>query len=596
MTLPLHPLEVQAARTAEARDRSLNAAQRARFGVVHTEPTICRFLLRGADGALRATGLADGLASKELCVLDPACGPGAFLASAIALGVRGTLIGYDRDPEAIMMARAIFGDRVALHQEDALASLPTLQGPLLIMGNPPWAARVSGERQLTDRLLRDFRREANGRDLEEARLGVLSDAYVRFVRWSAELVLGRPVGVMALVTNASYLDGPVHRGMRAFLKERFDGLSITDFGGSALVARAQADANLFGVRPAAAALVARRGGARNGVVFAALRGTRASKLRTLREQNTEPQPIAASPPGVYFSPAVEEFPSGWLALDALFHFHREGVQTNRDDAVIDQDKDRLLQRLRAFAAGRSLPSLARAELSRRHYDPSTARRAVAEALHRAPDGEGWIAPLSYRPLDLRYHVTLRALCHRPRPALAEAMERTRMAGGWALLTVRKDRGDRPWNHAAAARFMPDNCYLSSRSSCRTRVFPMLTPSGEPNLSSLGAHRFASPRAALAYSLCVMSAAPYQDRFGDTLRRDYPRLPPPPVDAAQAVALGEELAAVYTESASPPPTSVTPLRVGHREIEAPARLRALRAEASRWVHRWMPPASSPAGGH
>jgi predicted helicase len=84
---------------------------------------------------------------------------------------------------------------------------------------------------------------------------VLADSYVRFFALCAELARERQNGaVVALVTNASFLDGLVHRGMRARLASWFDEVQVLDLGGSALVGRSRErrDDNVFGVRPSVA--------------------------------------------------------------------------------------------------------------------------------------------------------------------------------------------------------------------------------------------------------------------------------------------------------------------------------------------------------
>ncbi|MBK6808579.1 MAG: hypothetical protein IPG81_06695 [Sandaracinaceae bacterium] len=62
---------------------------------------------------------------------------------------------------------------------------------------------------------------------------MLSDAYVRFLRWACEAVSVRGRGgVVSLVANASFIDGPVHRGLRAALCRWFEGVSVWDLGGA----------------------------------------------------------------------------------------------------------------------------------------------------------------------------------------------------------------------------------------------------------------------------------------------------------------------------------------------------------------------------
>jgi hypothetical protein len=83
------------------------------------------------------------------------------------------------------------------------------------------------------------------------------------------------------------------------------------------------------------------------------------------------------------------------------------------------------------------------------------------------------------------------------------------------------------------RSVPDNCLLSTRSSCRARAFPTHTRAGLPNLDREVAGRWAAalqatptPLEIIAWALVWLSAPSFQSRFDGELKRDYPRLPPP----------------------------------------------------------------------
>src|SRR6185503_1115515 len=79
--------EAAAARAAEARESATPRAGRLRAGTVHTPPWLSHVIARAADQLLRdELGLAQGLAHARLGIVDPACGPGVFLASALAIG------------------------------------------------------------------------------------------------------------------------------------------------------------------------------------------------------------------------------------------------------------------------------------------------------------------------------------------------------------------------------------------------------------------------------------------------------------------------------------------------------------------------------
>jgi predicted RNA methylase len=592
---------------ARTRDQGLGAAQRREGGVVHTPVAVARAMLREADALLARNGLPP-IGAPGLEVLDPAMGPGVFVAAALAhaRGDGARLTGIDVDPAAAARTRAALGRfatargwALAIEARDALARGHDVGAPgdrpggaaLLVVGNPPWSARGRGPAYV-ERLLADFH-------VDERRRGVLADAYVRFLRWAMDAIERAPGGgAIVLVTNASYLDGPVHRGLRAALCARFDEVSILDLGGSALVARAPGtvDGNVFGVRPGAAVLLAARRaspGRRaplDQIGYRAVTGDAAAKLRALAARTpssptpSSPTPFDAAPfdavrePVASFRPrrAVEAGYTRWPSLAEWLPWHAEGVQTNRDAFVIDRDRAPLLERLREIAAGRVVPP------ARPHFDPRAAAREVRELLARG-ELEAHVRPLAYRPFDARLAFLHASLCHRPRPPLLAAMARSPLA----LVSVRQDRGALPWAHVALVRAPIDNCYLSARSSCRARAFPSHAPGGAPNLgpsiaAALSERGVAAvPEDVLAYLAAVLSSASYVERFGAALALDYPRVPLPPDRAAfeRLAARGREIAAALAGEAAPVTARAgrALARVGHHAFdpEAPA-VRALLA--------------------
>jgi hypothetical protein len=597
--MTLRPIEQLAARYAAERDASLAgaAAQRRAAGIVHTPPELARAVVRVADELLRSR-LGVGLGDPEVLVVDPACGPGAFLAAVLALAEEragaeppqqreaaeggggadaakrassappagARWLGFDVDEASLSWAARLREHsrgagleliRADVLEGDAIADrVRQNQGPLVVLGNPPWATVRAQPSPRDQARLADFRRDVQ----DERKLGVLSDAYVRFFALCAELARDSEAGALvALVTNASFLDGPVHRGMRARLLEWFDELAVLDLGGSALLGqqRAQRDDNVFGVRPnVAISWLCRYPRPRRGVLgrasYARSFGSRAQKLARLEHATLDSlalAPHACEPPAYGFVPRPprDASYSRWLSLDAWLPFHREGVQSNRDALVVDTNPDRLLDRLQAFCRGEQRPELAAAYRALHHYDPARARAALTEALAREP--ASILQRIAYRPWDERVFCAVAPLCHRPRPLLQAALAH----GGIALLSVRKDRGDMPWRHVSASAAIVDNCYLSARSSCRTRAFPSFTPEGAPNIGPHAGEQLAAVGCEGAssldvqhYLLCVLSAASYQACWDSELHHDYARIPAPRDAAsfAQLAALGARLAALH----------------------------------------------------
>lgn len=544
---------------------ALSEGARRQHGVVHTPPELATRVVALADRELRASGLALGLADPRVLLADPACGTGAFLAAALSLieprpsrprGVWAAEIDRDTLADARdLLAPALEAAGIPLEfvRRDALecpacapaSAFGSASDTLVVaLGNPPWttAARVGG-RDAPVGLMDDFRRLPDGSPLSERKLGVLSDAYVRFMRWTFEAARCAPGGgLVSLITNGSFIDGPVHRGMRAAMLGWSDALTLIDLGGNAMLTRAgRRDDNVFGVRPSVAITLARipapgRVPAARAQ-YARLWGERADKQAALSAlasgQQSELVSVHPAPPSYAFVPAraASRAYAAFIPLPEAMPFQREGVQTNRDGAAVADTREDLLARLRAFVDGAAWPELAVAYRALSHYDPARARARVAAALAHDPEGTRGhaVMPIAYRPGQLRYFCPVAPLCHRPRPDLLRAMARSKLA----LLSVRKDRGDRLWRHVGLVEHVADSSYLSARSSCRTRVFPTHTPAGVENLSPAVIAPFervlGRPLASVdfvLYAFAVLSSPAFQVRHDGALRADYARVPVP----------------------------------------------------------------------
>jgi hypothetical protein len=580
-------LEATLAAAVERAARSSRAALRSR-GVVVTPIEVARHALAHVDTLLRCElAIEDGLASRDVEVLDPAVGTGIWLAAVLELTraryghSHALLRGIDVEAGALPALHALLAPEAAAQGASlALSCANTLElascfaaSPRVrvIVGNPPWAARsLSRGGPLSDRWLAEFRSDAEGRSLGERRSGVLSDDYVRFFRWALEQARTAPAGALiCLATNASYLDGPVHRGMRAALLSAFDRLDVLDLGGNSLLSRTGApDHNLFGVRVGAALCWAVRTpqrGARTPLVhYASLQGGQRDKLAALADEPRAQVVLVPEAPWYAFRPVRAASALDGFSLDEAFVFHREGVQSNRDALAIAGTRAELEQRLRRLAAG-ELPLVGSP-----HFDPERARLVVRNALERA---EPCIAELAYRPLDDRFFVTLAPLCHRPRPELAKAVAHSSIS----LLAVRKERGAALFNLFAATTHMADACFLSTRSSCRTRVFPSHLPDGRENLSPsfaaalasrLGSH--VSSAALIEYVLGVLGSPRFRREHEHALKRDYARVPWP-ADAATfacTAAAGRAFVAALAEpTCAPLPFQIVCSRLPHEHVSA-----------------------------
>ncbi len=120
----------------------------------------------------------------------------------------------------------------------------------VVIGNPPYNA---GQRNENDKNknrkhpLMDARvAETYVKDSAAQNPNKLYDPYVKAIRWASDRIGSE--GVVALVTNNSFLDGIAFDGVRQHLAEDFDAIYILDLGGNVQRGLKVSHANVFNIR------------------------------------------------------------------------------------------------------------------------------------------------------------------------------------------------------------------------------------------------------------------------------------------------------------------------------------------------------------
>ena len=120
----------------------------------------------------------------------------------------------------------------------------------VVVGNPPYNAGQVNENdnnknrpyETMDTLIKD----TYAKDSKATLRNKLYDPYVKAIRWALDRI-GKE-GVVAFVTNNSFLDGVAFDGMRKHLADDCDAIYILDLGGNARKGLQVSDANVFGIR------------------------------------------------------------------------------------------------------------------------------------------------------------------------------------------------------------------------------------------------------------------------------------------------------------------------------------------------------------
>ena len=120
----------------------------------------------------------------------------------------------------------------------------------VVIGNPPYNAGQINENDNNKNrkyATMDARvRETYSQDSSATLKNSLADPYVKAIRWASDRIGGE--GVVAFVTNNSFLDALAFDGMRKHLADDFDAIYILDLGGNARRGLKVSDANVFGIR------------------------------------------------------------------------------------------------------------------------------------------------------------------------------------------------------------------------------------------------------------------------------------------------------------------------------------------------------------
>lgn len=103
---------------------------------------------------------------------------------------------------------------------------------MVVIGNPPYAGHSANKGEWIENLLQEYKKEPDGSPLKEKNPKWLNDDYVKFMRYSQHFIEKNGQGIVAMITNHSFLDNPTFRGMRSSLMKTFDKIYVLDLHGN----------------------------------------------------------------------------------------------------------------------------------------------------------------------------------------------------------------------------------------------------------------------------------------------------------------------------------------------------------------------------
>jgi hypothetical protein len=465
------------------------------------------------------------------------------------------------------------------------------QSILAIIGNPPyWRFQGVNTREVVGPFVDDL-----WEDLKEPvrqagwanQLNTFPEFSIAFWRWSMwklfEADNAPKKGVIAFISNRTFLAGKPYAGLRKMLRERFDRIEVIDLRGDlrrGARAGVLGDEGVFNIQVGTAITIAVADGSKAEGALAEVRYTDAWE-QEIFPRKAKLAWLEAGAEGGKKEGAVEVCGSAlaplrppafnnvnWPSLADAFEFQVSGMQTKRDHFVYSVDKSKLLARLRAFAVEKE------ATAREQFHDSRDRKWAAAQANVRNLSGEetvdeSLIVQTVYRPLDRRHLFNHAAFGDFLRPGLQQVWGKENV--GLYAMPFATGEGPAAWCHA----HLPDYHSFSGRGGYAFPLFDRRAGHDPVNLSpalieglALAYHAPVEPQAVFDAILGLLSATSYTLRFAEDLEDVFPHIPFPADRAVfeAAAAVGKSIREVET-FARPPGAAYLTRALGRIETTA-----------------------------
>lgn len=474
------------------------------------------------------------------------------------------------EPPATTAQVQVFAPALA-HEAEASNVAKSSVPFTVVVGNPPYGnyGRLNRGQWILS-LLEDYKR-----GLDEKKLN-LDDDYLKFWRYAQWRIGQTGIGVQAMITNSSYLDGLVHRRMRESLIEDYDEILLLDLHGNAnrreVAPDGRPDKNVFDIRQGVAVSICYAGPDGSGgarVSHADAWGLREEKHRRLRQLSLKEwrtRQLEPTSPDFFFKPlaaGADDYAAAASLVDVLT-LHGSGFNTDRDDLCMDFDGEELARRMQILFSGDYGDDF------REQYNvfPSSSYDVESRARTQSYRSDA-VRQCIYRPFDLRWVYYGQGFTSRP----VFKVQGNMLAPNLALLAARQSK--EPFA-VFVTRGLSAHKIVAVYD--RTSVFPLYSytlDKAESRACGVASHNLSSsfisrlkhdlgfswadeqqaadgvdgtigPEDALHYLYALFHTPSYRSRYEDRLRVDFPRVfvPAGPELFATMVQLGADLVGLH----------------------------------------------------
>jgi predicted helicase len=431
-----------------------------------------------------------------------------------------------------------------LTQESNEASKIKSEMPIMVvMGNPPYSVSSANKGEHIQNLTAVYKENLNERNIQP-----LSDDYIKFIRYAEHAVEQTGYGIVAMITNNSFLDGRIHRKMREHLLNNFDEIYLIDLNGSAKKNQA---GNVFGIQQGVSINIFVKNNKASGasvIKHVDVDCSLENKFEWLLNNDlqsikwSELNPVE---PYYFFTPkdfeGQDKYEEGF-AIDDLFKTNTSGIKTHRDNLVFDSSIDTLKSRIEYLFSGASS-----SEIVSKLKLKETKTWNVEQVVKNSNFEESKIIKTNYRPFDIQYLYYDPVLVDRGRESKMSHLLKSNIA----LITT-KQLSTFDYQHAFVSDIPADMCSVSTQTKETGYVFPLYlyedSGSKVPNLDSDiwktidNVAGKTEPENILDYIYAILHSPSYREKYKEFLKIDFPRISYPTDKDSfwKLVELGREL--------------------------------------------------------
>lgn len=425
---------------------------------------------------------------------------------------------------------------------------------MVVAGNPPYSVSSCNKNDYIQDLINVYKRGLNEKKIN------LDDDYIKFIRMGEHYIEKNKEGILAYISNNSFLDGVTHRQMRKHLMETFDKIYILDLHGNTkkkeCCSDGSKDENVFDIQQGVSINIFVKTNLKQPnelakVYHAELLGIRENKFEYLNNNEfdtieyKELQPVE---PYYFFVPKDFnnniDYDKG-MKLTDIFQEYNSGIQTKNDTLSIQfcsRDIERIVENMKQLSVN---------EFKEKYSLTDSAGWTVKNAKLDIMRNKGKFLPIDYKVFDTRYtYFTDKSsgFLGRPRYSVMSHLAN----GVYGLSFTRSIPANQDFNHIMVINKIMDihiiggqsyvaPLYLYDDSSVQTSFF---VQNRKPNLNMEIIHYIEmtlglvftpekentegtfAPIDILDYIYGILHSNKYREKYKEFLKIDFPRIPYP----------------------------------------------------------------------